>query len=230
MNEYLKSWSNPNSLEFYRKNRNKKEDLYESERLFISKILKPGIKILDVGCGAGGFYNILKSYEPDIEYFGIDSCEELIREAKKINQKIKFKVGEGKQLPYKSNYFDLVLCFGTLHMNLDWRDIIEECWRVTKNNFLFDLRITDKESIEDMSKSYQKIMFEEEWDKKSKVPYVIVNANHTMKLLNNLSNLKRITMYGYSHPVSKTAVTPYNEVFMTVFLANKKRRLYENSG
>src|SRR3989338_9141959 len=103
MNNYLRAWSSENSLEFYKNNRNKKKDLYDSEHHFISKILKPGIRILDIGCASGGFSNILKSFESNITYVGIDSSPELIKQAKIQYPGIDFCVSEADKLPFEDN-------------------------------------------------------------------------------------------------------------------------------
>ena len=38
--------------------------------------------VLDVGCGVGDFYHYLKSLKKDVQYTGIDACEEMIQTAK----------------------------------------------------------------------------------------------------------------------------------------------------
>ena len=39
--------------------------------------------VLDVGCGVGDFYHYLKALKKDVSYIGIDSCELMVKAAKK---------------------------------------------------------------------------------------------------------------------------------------------------
>lgn len=226
MGDYCKSWSSPSALELYKKHRNKKEDVYRSEEYFLSKILEPGVSILDVGCAMEGFYNILKSYQPNISYTGVDISEEMIAEAKKLHPDLYFEVSGGDNLSFQDESFDVVMCLGTLHMVLNWREIIRECWRVAKRHLLFDLRLEERETtIEDITKSYMKIAFDGKWNGRSKVPYVILNVEDAFSTITRLHpKPSKIESYGYFHPVSHMTVAPYNEACMTMFLLKKSKK------
>ena len=66
----------------------------------------PGEKILDLGCGSGRFYKVLK--EKEISYFGIDFSEKLIEIAKQKYPKGRFQVADILNLPFPNNYFDKI--------------------------------------------------------------------------------------------------------------------------
>eukprot|EP01084_Bolivina_argentea_P219630 372460_1 len=73
------------------------------------------IKILDVGCGIGGFTSFLyeKLLELSIpaEICGVDISNEAMRKAKLNNKNITFKhISPYQSLPFKSNYFDIIIC------------------------------------------------------------------------------------------------------------------------
>ena len=53
----------------------------------VSKIYKPEMKILDVGCAAGHYYNSLKKVDKNILYFGIDATKAYIQFAKNCFRK-----------------------------------------------------------------------------------------------------------------------------------------------
>jgi SAM-dependent methyltransferase len=80
----------------------------------ISNIYKPGMKILDVGCAAGHYYNGLKRIDSDLEYWGVDSTIPYIEFANnyfKENKKTNFLVGDIFNLPEDfTNRFDTVFC------------------------------------------------------------------------------------------------------------------------
>ena len=77
-----KAWSQTSAIDYYAKHRNQISDLYPSEQVFLPRVLFPGAKVLDVGCASGGFFNIMRSLEPHIEYTGIDISEAAIELAK----------------------------------------------------------------------------------------------------------------------------------------------------
>ena len=79
--------------------------------------LKSGDKVLDVGCGNGRLLQLF--YDMPIDYIGIDSCPELIEQAKKKwhrpNRKIQFTVADAVDLDFEEGSFDAVFCLATLH-------------------------------------------------------------------------------------------------------------------
>ena len=82
----------------------------------IAQIIKPGDKILDVGCGNGRLLETLK--EKSADYLGVDKSTELIKIAEKKYQseKIKFRPGcilELGQIPEIN--FDYIFCIAVIH-------------------------------------------------------------------------------------------------------------------
>lgn len=72
-----------------------------------------GAKVLDLGCGNGRVYELLKDL--GIKYYGLDISEELINHAKKSVPNGHFVVSDLLKTPYDGNEFDLVLSVATLH-------------------------------------------------------------------------------------------------------------------
>jgi len=73
----------------------------------------PGDKILDLGCGNGRFLQIIG--EKDIEYFGVDNSEELIRIAREKYPNHNFQTADALSLPFSDNFFDKVYSIAVLH-------------------------------------------------------------------------------------------------------------------
>ena len=97
--------------------------------------IKPGDKILDVGCGKGFLLYDFTKVVPDLELHGIDISEYAIANAK---DEIKdcLQVANATSLPYPDNYFDFVFSITTLH-NLHCYDLdkaLREIQRVSKKN------------------------------------------------------------------------------------------------
>ena len=96
--------------------------------------LKEDCRILDVGCGKGFFLKDFKNLMPKATIAGLDISSYAI---KKSHPDIKksLKIGNATNLPWKKNYFDLVVSFNTLHnlYNFELEDALKEISRVSKN-------------------------------------------------------------------------------------------------
>lgn len=124
---------------------------YSAKRWFIIQYLRKlaqkyvcdEMKVLDVGCGnARLFFLLLKDWQ--IEYTGIDNCEEFLKKAKQKYQteaeKIKIKPpvfmrADILNLPISDEQFDLVFCCGALHHvpSLELRlQAVKEIYRVLR--------------------------------------------------------------------------------------------------
>lgn len=95
--------------------------------------IKKGAKVLDLGCGNGRVYELLKDL--DVDFHGLDLSDELVKIAKKAVPEGHFRQGDLLHTPYKDNEFDLVICTATLH-HIPGRDAriqaIKEIYRITK--------------------------------------------------------------------------------------------------
>lgn len=76
--------------------------------------IKPGDRVLDVGCGKGFLLHELTQSVPGIDAFGIDISEYGIADGKP-EVKPRLVVGNARVLPYPSASFDVVISLGTLH-------------------------------------------------------------------------------------------------------------------
>jgi len=97
--------------------------------------LKPGSKVLDVGCGKGYLLYEFTQVVPDLEVSGIDISEYALENSKE-EVKPFLKLGNANSLPYEDNYFDLVYSLTTLH-NLyvyELRQAFQEIERVGKGD------------------------------------------------------------------------------------------------
>lgn len=223
LNKYYDSWSTSNSLEHYTHNRCKIDDLYESEKLFLPNMLKPDMKVLDVGCAAGGFYDIMKEIEPHIHYSGCDVSNELIKIAKHKYPNGVFFYANATHIPCDNNSFDIVHSTGTLHMEEKYKESIKEIYCVSSSFSIIDLRLTNLPVSFDVDESYQRLIFDGEWDGKSIVPYVVLNVEDLLFYLLNELTPKPIAIYatGYEHTPSLTANIPFEKVCMTVVMLQK---------
>lgn len=99
--------------------------------------LKPGDKVLDVGCGKAFLLYDFTQVLPGVRVAGIDISRYAIDHAKE-EVKPYLQVGSASKLPFDSGSFDLVISVTTLH-NLycyDFFDALKEIERVGKNKYI----------------------------------------------------------------------------------------------
>lgn len=97
--------------------------------------LKPGQKILDVGCGKGFLLHEFTQAVPGIEVTGLDISQYAIDNAKPEIKCSLFQ-GSAEKLPFEDNEFDAVVSLGALH-NLEIDRVfcaIREIMRVCKTD------------------------------------------------------------------------------------------------
>lgn len=97
--------------------------------------IKPGDKILDVGCGKGFLLHDFTLVVPGVEIYGLDISQYAIDNAKE-EVRDRLQAGDATKLPWPDQHFDLVYSLNTLH-NLHCYDLdpaLREIERVGKNN------------------------------------------------------------------------------------------------
>lgn len=97
----------------------------------ISKEVKAGMKILDVGGGGTSVLNLLQNN--NLELYCVDpiiSC--LKRENFPMSNKINWITGRGENLMFKDNTFDIIFCTNVLDHVEDPKSTLSEIYRVLK--------------------------------------------------------------------------------------------------
>ena len=223
--DYKKSWAIEDVVRYFSCNRNKEADLYDSEKYFLDKFMKPGMSVLDFGCAAGGFLNVLsRTYGIDEnDYHGVDVTPEMIAVARQKFPIANFHTSLEPMLEQSFSY-DFVYSFGVLHMTLNWMRNIEKLYRLTRKYFVFDLRvIKDGPTIQDINRSYQTLKYFEGQKTAGRVPYVVLSDHEARTALNSImARGDELFVYGYENSVSETVTSPYTKVFMTSFCIVKQ--------
>lgn len=97
--------------------------------------IKPGDRILDVGCGKGFLLYDFTLVVPGVEVYGIDVSQYAIDNSKE-EVRDRLTAGSATKLPWPDHHFDLVYSLNTLH-NLHCYDLdpaLREIERVGKKN------------------------------------------------------------------------------------------------
>ncbi len=71
--------------------------------------VKPGLKVIDLGCGTGELTYLLSEHLPGSQVLGIDSSAEMLsRSSQYSNERVSFSVGSIEELIKQGNAWDLV--------------------------------------------------------------------------------------------------------------------------
>ncbi len=83
------------------------------ELVFLKEHANPDMRVLDIGCGNGRFYPLVK--ERTVQYTGVDNSRGLLDEAHRKFPDANFVQGDATALPFPDNTFDIAYSFAVVH-------------------------------------------------------------------------------------------------------------------
>lgn len=89
-----------------------------------------GERLLDVGCGNGLYYKKLIKQADEIDYYGIDLIESMIRNHPLKGHSQRIALGNAEDLPYPNNSFDIVMANHMMHHVSDVEKALDEFRRI----------------------------------------------------------------------------------------------------
>lgn len=128
----------------------------ENSVRYITKVLKPEFKVLDVGCGPGSItIDIAKNYLTEGgSIIGVEPTKEIIDTANNLKQSIaadldniSFQIGSIYNLPFEDNTFDLVHAHQVIVHLEDPIKALKELARVAKPGKFVTVKDGDLESM-----------------------------------------------------------------------------------
>ncbi len=214
-----KVWGLEGNEQFFIAKRSRPDQLYRSEKFFLPDVLALSENCLDVGCACGDFSAIFNSYNPKIDYTGVDIIERFVNIAKERYLKSKFQLSDGASLDFADSSFDLVHSSGILHLNSHYQDIVREMYRVAKKYVLCDFRLTDGA---DLVGEMDVNLLDQEGVTQT-LPYYVINTSEHLNFLKSmLPAPAKIEVKGYLHEPSKSAKVATDQVYMAFILINKE--------
>jgi ubiquinone/menaquinone biosynthesis C-methylase UbiE len=108
---------------------------WEGRRELVKNLLR-GIKpenILDIGCGTGETLSFLKKLYSKADLYGIDMSQKAVKYTKQKGHRNVYR-GDSIKLPFKNNFFDVVLFLDVLEHIQNDKKAINEAKRVLKKN------------------------------------------------------------------------------------------------
>lgn len=89
--------------------------------------------LLDVACATGYYYEVLKCFEPRMNYYeGSDYSAAMIAEARKYYPDQRFSVQDATQLTFKDDSFDIVMLAGVIEHIPAFEKALQEAARVAR--------------------------------------------------------------------------------------------------
>lgn len=221
-----RAWGLPGVLGFFDTARSTTEHVYASEWLFLRDRLRTGMSVLDVGCAQGGFVSVLAEHLRNFSYTGLDVSEAMVERARHRHPTHTFHhVHENQPWPLVTGQtYDLVLVLGILHLHMGWRQTLHQAWNRTGSCLLMDLREIPDPTVEDPARSYFRMDFGggDRQHEETHLPYILVNSAEALSTVQSTcADARRISHYGYVHPVSGSAVTPQRQVMANVWCAER---------
>ncbi len=116
----------------------------------IEKLYKPGMSILDVGCGSGHYYRSLKDrLDINVNYKGVDKTRHYIQLARKaFNNDKMFSIGDIYNLEFEDGSFDIVMCNNLIvHLPPPPPPAIKELIRVSNKAIIIRVYVGGKNYI-----------------------------------------------------------------------------------
>ena len=114
--------------------------------------------VLDAGCGGGR--NLVYFLRNGFDVYGIDPDAEAVNVVKHVsavlsptNSSKHFKIATAEKLPFKDNYFDLVISSAVLHFaqnEIHFDQMLRSMWRVIKPGGYFFARLASDIGIENL--------------------------------------------------------------------------------
>jgi len=158
------------------------------------------------------------------KYVGVEISSEAAKIARILNPKACIIDDDVLNLSSQElGTYDIVVSLSCIDWNVEFSAMLQKAWSMVSwggGVIVLSLRLTKKDGVNDIGKSYQFINFEGKKEGET-APYVVLNFSDWMKVAKSLPDISGIQAFGYYGTPSVTAVTAYERICFAVFALNK---------
>jgi SAM-dependent methyltransferase len=99
----------------------------------IQQACRPGVTILEAGCGSGNCSNWFAAQYPNVQFTGVDISRIGVQKAQAgAPPNAQFQVADLKKLPFPPNHFHFAFAQSVLEHVVGWEDALTELYRVVR--------------------------------------------------------------------------------------------------
>lgn len=88
-------------------------------------------RLIDIGCGLGGFLSFVQEKFPEIRLYALDLSEAMIEETKeRLGESVTAAVGDSEDMPLESEQYQAVTCNMSIHHYPHPQKAVNEMYRI----------------------------------------------------------------------------------------------------
>ena len=114
-------------------------------------------KVLDAGTGPGTLAREIARRQPQLQVYGVDLSEEMIRLAREhaqregVGERVHFDIGNIARLPYPDHSFDVIVSTISMHHWYELEQPLRDLYRVLRPGgrlWIYDFRFIEAQGVE----------------------------------------------------------------------------------
>ncbi len=140
---------------------------------------KPGQRLLEVGCAAGGYYGSLRPFADVSRYAAVDITPAMVKKTKKAFPALDTLRMDVRELAFPDDSFPVVFSTDVLMHVENWRSGLQELYRVTEKMLVLRIRVHLDQSLPTRAVHIGHGKF--------RVPYIINNAQEFDTIIREFS-------------------------------------------
>lgn len=112
-----------------------REHVDVAKQVIAAMQLRPGERVLDLGCGNGWATRLIAQASPGVQAIGVDASPQMIARAEALHSlkiRARYEVGAFEKLDFKDAHFDRIFSMEALYYASDLGVAVRECHRVLK--------------------------------------------------------------------------------------------------